>query len=206
MQLIIRLVAHLVWAAAALGAALPIVLPVKPGFTSHEITKADGSKDVLYLRSGFVPTDDNDTGVGTGIASRDPPPPANVPFTATDSPVANCPTDMSSMDTDTNGVPAATLADCQALQSAMDKKSGFWNQTNWHAMYTLASVGTCKFSAFRWDGADLELKVGNLDLWAYLERAAEDHVSNGQIQVYGNGPCGGVNDTEIRYDIGNTNH
>ncbi|KAK7958243.1 hypothetical protein PG996_010318 [Apiospora saccharicola] len=210
MQLIIHLVAHLVWAAAVLGAALPAVLPVKPGFTSHEITKADGSKDVLYLRSGFVLADDtDDTGVGTGhsiLAGQDPAPPANVPFTATDSPVANCPIDMSSMDTDTNSVPAATLADCQALQSAMDTKSGFWNQTNWHAMYTLASVGTCKFSAFRWDGADLELKVGNLDIWAYLERAAEDHVSNGQIQVYGNGPCGGANDTEIRFDIGNTKH
>ena len=157
MQLIFHLVTHLAWAATALGA----VLPVKPGFTSHEITKADGSKDVLYLRSDFVLANADDTGVGTGtagIAGRDRPPPANVPFTATDSPVANCPIGMSSMDIDTNSVPAATLADCQALQAAMDTNNGFWNQTNWHAMYTLATLGTCKFSAFRWDGGDQELK------------------------------------------------
>ncbi|KAK7927100.1 hypothetical protein PG985_004098 [Apiospora marii] len=198
MQLIINLVVPLVWAAAVLGA----VLPVKPGFTSHEVTKADGSKDVLYLRSDFVLTET------AGIAGRgDRPPPANVPFTATDSPVANCPIGLSSMFTDTTGgVPAATLADCQALQAAVDTKNGFWNQTNWHAMYTLATLGTCKFSAFRWDGSDQELKVGNLDVWAYLEEAAEDHASNGKIQVYGNGPCGGANDTEIRYDIGNTKY
>ncbi|KAK8080622.1 hypothetical protein PG997_008440 [Apiospora hydei] len=176
-----------------------------PGYTSHEITKPDGSKDVFYLRSDFVPTTDSTDAVAL-LAGRDPAPPANVPFTPEDSPVANCPVEMSSMFTDANSVPAATLGDCQALMDAVDNKLGYWSATSWHALYTLAAVGTCKFSAFRWDGADQELKVGNLDVWAWLNEAIAGHADNSQIQVYGNGPCGGENDTNIRYDIGNTQH
>ncbi|KAK8052048.1 hypothetical protein PG993_003433 [Apiospora rasikravindrae] len=196
MQLIINIVAPLVTAAAVLG----IALPTKPGFTSHEITKPDGSKDVLYLRSDFVSTTD---GI---LAGRDGNPPASVPFTAEDTPVANCPIELSSMFTDANSVPAASLTDCEALMSGVDQKFGYWNATNWHALYTLAAVGTCKFSAFRWDGSDQELKVGNLDVWAWANEAIANHADNNQIQVYGNGPCGGEGDTEIRYDIGNTQH
>ncbi|KAK8090874.1 hypothetical protein PG994_000379 [Apiospora phragmitis] len=205
MQLTINILAHLALAATVLGA----VLPAKPGFTSHEVTKPDGSKDVLYLRSDFVSTDADvaaSTRTTSGLVGRSPAPPANVPFTAEDMPVANCPIDMSAIGVDNNAVPIASLSDCQALMAAMDQKSGYWATTNWHAMYTLATVGTCKFSCFRWDGGDGELKVGNLDLWSWLDVATGNFSTNDQIHVNGNGPCGGESDTNIRFDIGDTKY
>ncbi|KAK6853298.1 hypothetical protein PG995_010110 [Apiospora arundinis] len=197
MQFIINFVVAFAMAATVLGAALP----ARAGFTSHEVTKSDGTKDVLYLRSDFVLAEGENA-----MAGRNPPPPSSVPFTDTPGqPVANCPIEMSIESTNADLVPGpATVADCQALMAAMDKKNGYWSATNWNAMYTLAQVGTCKFSALRWDMKPDELKVGNLDVWAYLQEAITNHVTNNQIQVFGNGPCGGSNDPVIRFDIGSS--